>query len=85
MHALAAGGLFVMTALARVGAGPATAATREPGLVGRRDVPSRSPAPVMQGPRSGRVLGLLLTLEALRASPALLDRSQVSASDHFSL
>jgi len=40
---------------------------------------------VMQGPRSGRVLGLLLTLEALRASPALLDRSQVSASDHFSL
>ena len=27
--------------------------------------------------RSGRVLGLLLTLEALRASPALLDRSQV--------
>ena len=29
------------------------------------------------GARSGRVLGLLLTLEALRASPALLDRSQV--------
>ena len=66
-----------MAALAMSGAAPTGTAVRAPGLVGPSDLPAPSPAPVMQGPRSGRVLGLLLTLEALRASPALLDRSQV--------
>lgn len=65
-----------MAALAMTGTGPADAATREPGLVGGH-APASSSALAMQGPRSGRVLGLLLTLEALRATPALLDRSQV--------
>jgi hypothetical protein len=36
-----------------------------------------SPTPVGHGLRSARVLSLLLTLEALRAAPALLDRSKV--------
>ncbi len=36
-----------------------------------------SPPPVVSGSRSGRVLSLLLTLEALRGAPALLDTSKV--------
>jgi len=36
-----------------------------------------SPTPVAYGLRSERVLSLLLTLEALRAAPALLDTSKV--------
>lgn len=36
-----------------------------------------SPTPVAYGLRSERLLSLLLTLEALRAAPALLDRSKV--------
>jgi hypothetical protein len=32
----------------------------------------KAPVPVVNGLRSGRVLSLLLTLEALRAAPALL-------------
>lgn len=65
-----------MAALAMTGTGPADAATHEPRLAGGH-APTHSPAPAMRGPRSGRVLGLLLTLEALRATPVLLDRSQV--------
>jgi hypothetical protein len=33
--------------------------------------------PVLNGPRSERVLSLILTLEALRAAPAILDRPKV--------
>ena len=33
----------------------------------------KSQAPVMNGPRSERVMSLILTLEALRAGPVLLD------------
>lgn len=36
-------------------------------------VSDKSPAPVVNGLRSERVLSLVLTLEALRAAPALLD------------
>jgi len=36
-----------------------------------------SPTPVVSGSRSGRVLSLLLTLEALRGAPGVLDRSKV--------
>lgn len=36
-----------------------------------------SRTPVAYGPRSELVLSLLLTLEALRAAPALLDRPKV--------
>lgn len=66
-----------MAALAMGDAAPAGVPVREPGLAGPLDLPASSPASVLQGPRSGRVLGLLLTLEALRAAPVLLDRSQV--------
>jgi hypothetical protein len=33
----------------------------------------KSQAPVLNGPRSERVLSLILTLEALRTAPVLLD------------
>jgi len=36
-----------------------------------------SPSPVTSSSRSGRVLSLLLTLEALRSAPGLLDTSKV--------
>ena len=36
----------------------------------------KSPVPVVNGLRSERVLSLLLTLEALRAAPALLDNTK---------
>lgn len=36
-----------------------------------------SQVPVVNGPRSERVLSLILTLEALRAAPAILDRPKV--------
>jgi alpha/beta superfamily hydrolase len=36
-----------------------------------------SPTPVANGPRSERVMSLLIALEALRAAPALLDASKV--------
>lgn len=66
-----------MAALAMTGANPPHADAREPMLPAPAGAAVPSPQPVMHGPRSGRVLGLLLTLEALRAAPALLDRSQV--------
>jgi hypothetical protein len=36
----------------------------------------KSPVPAVNGFRSERVLSLLLTLEALRAAPALLDNTR---------
>jgi hypothetical protein len=39
----------------------------------------KSPTPQAYGLRSERVLSLLLTLEALRAAPALLDTPRVQA------
>jgi hypothetical protein len=39
--------------------------------------PVPSPVPATTGPGSGRVLGLVLALEALRAAPAALDPQNV--------
>lgn len=37
----------------------------------------KSQIPVVYGPSSGRVMSLILTLEALRAAPVLLDQRKV--------
>mgnify|MGYP006164930373 CR=1 FL=1 len=55
-----------MAALAMSGAAPTGTTVRAPGLVGPSDLPAPSPAPVMQGPRSGRVLGLISLAEIPR-------------------
>lgn len=64
---LMAGGLpkGVMAEEIRVGSTPVAAAG------------STSRLPAASGPRSERVLSLLLTLEALRAAPVLLDPPKV--------
>lgn len=75
MDRIAAGSLIALATLAMtLGGGRDVLA---------RDLPVHPPAPAIAAPAapatpaSGRILGLLMTLEALRAAPALLDSRKV--------
>lgn len=77
MDRLAAGIMIAIAALAMNG-GLVRDALAGPGLKAPdAETAAASPSPAASAPRSGRVLSLLLTLEAPRGAPALLDRSRV--------
>lgn len=78
MDRLAAGIMIAVAALVMNGGLVRDVLAGEPGPGAK--APSAiisSQTPVTSGPRGERVLSLLLTLEALRAAPGLLDTSKV--------
>lgn len=81
MDRLAAGIVIAIAALVMSGGLVRDAQAGESALSSKAEpasvVPAASPIAVAHGPRSERVLSLLLTLEALRAAPALLDTAKV--------
>jgi hypothetical protein len=78
MDRLAAAILIALAALVMNGGLVHDAMAEEAGLkYPAATTAQKSPAPVVTGPRGERVLSLLLTLEALRAAPGLLDTSKV--------
>lgn len=80
MDRLAAAILIVIAALVMTGGMGRSALAGEAALrlpVESVQVPASPPPGAASTLRSGRVLSLLLTLEALSASPTLLDRSKV--------
>lgn len=80
MDRLAAGIMIAIAALVMNGGLVRDALAEEIGTGAKTQaapaVSVMSPTPVAYGLRSERVLSLLLTLEALRAVPVLLDRSK---------
>ena len=80
MDRLAAGIVIALAALLMGGTFARDAMAGAPGTnLPERAVSVRSQAPVVNGPRSELVLSLILTLEALRAAPALLDARKSDA------
>lgn len=81
MDRLAAGIMIAIAALVMNGGLVRDALAENAGLSAKTQAAAAaivtSQSPVAYGPRSERVLSLLLTLEALRAAPALLDPSKV--------
>lgn len=74
MDKLATGMMIAFAALLLSGGLARDVMAAEPGL---RPLPAQpattSPSPLIDGPRGGRVMSLMLTLEALRAAPSLLN------------
>lgn len=81
MDRLAAGTAIAIAALVMNGGLVRDAQAGESALNSKTEVVSITPVasqtPVAHGPRSELVLSLLLTLEALRGAPTLLDASKV--------
>ncbi len=77
MDRLAAGIMIAIAALVMNGGLVRDARAGEAGPGAKAQTTITSQTPVAYGLRSERVLSLLLTLEALRAAPVLLDRSKV--------
>jgi len=81
MDRLAAGIMIAIAALVMNGGLVRDALAEDIGMGARAQAAATdsvtSPRPVAYGLRSERVLSLVLTLEALRAAPALLDTSKV--------
>lgn len=74
MDKLAAGTMIAIAALLLSGGLARDVMAAEPALRAPLAQPAAaSQSPVVNGPRSGRVMSLVLTLEALRAAPAILD------------
>lgn len=77
MDRLAVGIMIALAALVMSGGLVHDALASEAGAPAPSAAVSASPQPAATGPRSERVLSLVLTLEALRAAPGLLDTSKV--------
>lgn len=80
MDRLAAGIMIAIAALVMNGGLVRDALAEETGISAQTQAAAAgvtSPNPVVHGLRSERVLGLVLTLEALRAAPELPGRSKV--------
>jgi hypothetical protein len=77
MDRLAAGIMIAIAALVMSGGLVRDAQAQNAGGVRAVAAPIQSLPAAVPGPRSERVLSLVLTLEALRAAQALLDRPKV--------
>jgi hypothetical protein len=78
MDRLAAAIMIALAALVMQGGMLRDVMAEEAGLrIPAAQATQKSQTPAATGLRSGRVLSLLLTLEALRAAPALLDTQKV--------
>lgn len=77
MDRLAAGIMIAIAALVMNGGLVRDALAGEADLGDKAQMTGTSQSTVAHGLRSERVLSLLLTLQALRAAPVLLDRSKV--------
>jgi hypothetical protein len=78
MDRLAAGTMIALAAVLMSGSLKGETMADEPGVKAPDAAEAvKSQVPVVNGFRSERVLSLILTLEALRAAPALLDTRKV--------